>query len=261
MIFKKRSKRNQRRLSATQQIQRWIKPIALLILISVIIWGVYQYNPSKLLNVKTNWIIDNPNLVTQKTLEQTIKPLVNKLHTLDLNAIKHKLEQHPWVLKAQVKRLFLGVIGINITTHQVASFWQNINCKQNRPNNCKGYISKQGQLITPKNLFYHQKNNNDKQLIKLKSTYNLAKSNLLLSDYQAYQQILNKMKISTFVRSNIDTLTIKPNITVVLGYSQQQQRLQRFIKIYAQLRKKIPLRKLNKATYDMRYPKGFALKY
>jgi cell division protein FtsQ len=261
MIFKKRTKRNQRRLSATQQIQRWIKPIILLTLISAIIWGVYQYNPSKLLNVKTNWTIDNTNLVTQKTLEQKIKPLVNKLHQLDLSAIKHKLEQHPWVMKAQVKRLFLDVIGINITTHQVASYWQNINCKQNQQDNCKGYISKQGKLITPKNLFYHQQNDNSKQLIELQSAYSLAKSKLLLTDYQAYQQILNKMKISTFVRSNIDTLTIKPNITVVLGYSQQQQRLQKFTKIYAKLRKKIPLRKLNKATYDMRYPKGFTLKY
>ena len=109
-------------------------------------------------------------------------------------------------------------------------------------------------------MFYHQQEESS-DAIELHSTYDLTKNDSLLNEYQAYQQILTKMKIKKFVKSNIDSLSIKPNITVILGYNQQQQRLENFIKIYAKLRKKVPLKKLNKATYDMRYSKGFTLKY
>ena len=259
MRFKKR---NRRRLSATQQLKRWVKPVFLLSLIAAITWGVYQYNPSKLLKVEVNWAIDNTNLVTQIALEKQIAPLVNELHQLDLHDIKHELEQHPWVMEAQVKRSFLDTINIVVTTHEAATRWRNINCQQEQQDiNCQGYITIQGRLITPENLFYHQQDGHSTQLNELQSTHDLEKSELLLVDYQAYQQLLGSMKINTFVRSNIDTLHINPNITIVLGYNQQLQRLQKFIKIYAKLRKKIPLEKLKKATYDMRYVKGFTLKY
>jgi cell division protein FtsQ len=259
MKFKKR---NKRKLSAIQHIKRWFMPVFLPSLLALISWNIYHYNPGELLKVDANWTIDNAKLVTQETLEKQIEPLVDELYQLDLHEIKSELERHPWVLSAQVKRLFWDAISIKITTHKVATLWENLDCHNNQQdNNCQGYVTTQGRLITPKNLFYHQQSNNTPHLITLKSSYNLEKSEPLLNDYYSYQKILNDMKLNTFVRSNIDSLRIAPNITVVLGYSKQTQRLQKFIKIYEKLRKKIPLKRLKKSTYDMRYPKGFTLKY
>jgi cell division protein FtsQ len=45
---------------------------------------------------------------------------------------------------------------------------------------------------------------------------------------------------------------------VILGYQQQEQRLERFIKAYSKLK---PSKKINQITFDMRYPKGFTLSY
>lgn len=253
---------NKRKLSTAQQIKRWFKPFSLLLALSIIGWNVYHYNPSELLKVSVNWTIDNTLLVDQKTLEEQIKPMVNKLHQLDLRNIKNELESHSWVKKVQVKRLFWDTIDINISTHKVATHWQNIACEKNQSNNnCQGYITTQGILITPSNLFYHQQNQTGSSAVELHSAYKPNESNLLFNDYLTYQQTLNKMKIRKFIRSNIDSLIINPNISVILGYNQQQQRLNNFIKIYAKLRKKISLNKLNKASYDMRYSKGFTLKY
>ena len=255
-------KRNRRKLSAQQQLKRWLKPSLLLVVFSLLGWNIYHYNPEELLKVDINWNIDNTNLVNQEALKKQIAPLVSESYQLDLQDIKRELEYHPWVLEAKLKRLFWDTINININTHKIAAYWQNINCEQDlKQSNCRGYITTQGDLITPKNLLYHQEDKKLENLIELKSTYNLEKSTTLLDDYHAYQYILDDMKINKFIRSNIDSLKIKPNITVILGYSQQQQRLKNFIKIYQKLRQKIPLKKLNKATYDMRYSKGFTLKY
>ena len=53
-------------------------------------------------------------------------------------------------------------------------------------------------------------------------------------------------------------LTFKPNIKVILGYQQQEQRLGRFLKAYAKLK---PSKKTKQVVFDMRYPKGFAMSY
>jgi cell division protein FtsQ len=65
------------------------------------------------------------------------------------------------------------------------------------------------------------------------------------------------MLIKSFSKTHIDRLVFKPNIKVNLGYQQKNQRLARFLKAYKKLRKKVARKRLDKATYDMRYPKGF----
>jgi cell division protein FtsQ len=67
------------------------------------------------------------------------------------------------------------------------------------------------------------------------------------------------MVIKTFSKTNIDQLTLEPNVTVILGYQKQKDRLDRFLKAYSKLKKKT--KKVKRATFDMRYPKGFALSY
>ncbi|WP_428086294.1 cell division protein FtsQ/DivIB [Candidatus Thioglobus sp.] len=257
-----KAKINKRNISVFRRIKLWIKPLLLLSTILIIGWNTYHYSPSESPKADVNWTIDNTYLVKQVALEAKIEALVNKAYQLDLHEIKEELEQHPWVLEAQVRRLFWDSININIITHKVATRWENVDCQQDLlQKNCQGYITTQGILITPNHLFYHQPGENSIDLVELKSVYDLEKSAQLLDDYQRYQQILKTLKISTFIRSNIDKLSIAPDITVHLGYNQQLQRLQRLVKIVAKLKKKIPLKKLNKATYDMRYPKGFTLKY
>ncbi|MBT4001362.1 MAG: FtsQ-type POTRA domain-containing protein [Candidatus Thioglobus sp.] len=254
--------RNQHRLPLLQQIKRWFKPLIFGLIITAIGWGETQYNPSELLKISINWEIDRPQLVNQKTLEQQIKPLINQSYQLDLHKVKYELEQHPWVQEAQVRRLFWDAIHIDVTTHKVAAHWENIDCKQPfEQEDCQGYITTQGNLIMPENLFYQIDGQTPSDLVLLKSGEHPKQYDSLLKDYRVYQKILSELTILSLTRSNIDRLTIKPNIAVVLGYNKQQQRLQDFIKIYKKLRQKIPLKKLNKATYDMRYPKGFTLKY
>ncbi|MCH9646436.1 MAG: FtsQ-type POTRA domain-containing protein [Proteobacteria bacterium] len=254
--------KNRHKRSFSQHFKLWLKPLLVFFLIASIGWSLVYYNPSELLKTRVSWEIDRSDLVNKTTLEAQIKPLIQGAYQLDLHQIKQRLEQHPWVQNAQVKRLFWDAINIHITTHKIAAHWEDIACNQSATlKKCQGYVTTQGVLITPDHLFFKPNSQTSEPLVLLKSNNNPEKSSTLLKDYQAYQAILADMKIHSLVRSNIDHLIIKPNMTVVLGYNNQQQRLKNFVKIYQKLRRKISLKRLHKATYNMRYPKGFTLKY
>jgi len=78
-------------------------------------------------------------------------------------------------------------------------------------------------------------------------------------DFINYRSILGQLTINQFERSHIDQLTLEPNLKVILGYQQQSERLQVFLKAYEQLKGSSKIRK--RGIFDMRYPKGFALSY
>ncbi len=254
--------KNRHKRSFSQHFKLWIKPFLIFLLMAIVGWSLVYYNPSEHLKTQVSWEIDRSDLVNKATLELQIKPLVQEAYKLDLHQIKQQLEQHPWVQQAQVKRLFWDAIEIHITTHKIAAHWENIACdKSTKLKKCQGYVTNQGILITPENLFFQPNSQTNESLVLFKSNNNPEQGVALLKDYKIYQEILGDMKILSLVRSNIDQLIIKPNMTVVLGYKNQQQRLKNFVKIYQQLRRKISLKKLHKTTYDMRYPKGFTLKH
>ena len=55
-------------------------------------------------------------------------------------------------------------------------------------------------------------------------------------DFINYQSILSPLIINQFERSHIDQLILEPNLKVILGYQQQGERLQVFLKAYDQLK-------------------------
>ncbi len=132
--------------------------------------------------------------------------------------------------------------------------WQNKDCPNDAKTQiCQGYISTKGELFTSNKIIKSDAiiatSTNDKDIVKT-----------LFNDDQTYRAIIKPMVITSIFKTNIDTLFIKPNIKVVLGYQKQQKRLKIFVKVYKKLRQSIARAKLNRATFDMRYAKGFSLK-
>ncbi len=246
---------NRKRLGYKDKLKSslpWLKALLIISVILTAAWNVYKFNTDELLKVEINWEIDDGFPGSTTSLKEAVIPFTKKAHQLDLHEIKYALELFPWVKTATVKRLFWDAIHIKITQQKVALRWKNQSCKkQDKKTLCRGYVSTNGEVFTPEKLI-----ESNKPLV----ISSVEKTNSLLKDYQSYQQIIKQMTIKTLLRSDIDTLIIEPNITVILGYSNQHERLEKFQKVYKQLRKKIGKAKLNKATYDMRYPKGFVFK-
>jgi cell division septal protein FtsQ len=220
-----------------------------IVILLLLTWGVYQFDQSDLLKVKINWKID-PNLSeSQAVLNQHIQSLISNKYTIDLNKIKRVLSQNSQVESVQVRRVFWNEISIKINAKHIALRWKNARCDGNKP--CFGYISSQGKLFIPKKKIISN------QIIA--TTFSDEKTvKHAFESYALYQQILGKNTVKSLSSTHIDTLTLKPNITVVLGRQLQKTRLLKFKRIYQALKKQG--KDLKDGVFDMRYNKGFSFK-
>ena len=200
---------------------------------------IYVIDSSDLLEPKISWEVDGSLTTETAQYDRLIKPLLNNKYLIDLSQLKAKVEQHPWVAKAEVSRLLWNNIRIAVGKHEIAMRW-----------GAEGYISTQGALFKP-NLSI-----DSGAPIAIVSEDQIEQ---FYVDFVNYQSILGPLIIKQFERSLIDELTLETNVKVILGYQQQSERLKVFIKAYDQLKGSSKIRK--RGIFDMRYPKGFALSY
>ena len=173
---------------------------------------IYVIDASELFEPKISWEVDGSFTTDTAQYDRLIKPLLKNKYLIDLSQLKETVEQHPWVSKAEVSRLFWNKIRIAVEKHNIAMRWGS-----------EGYISNQGVLFKPN--------------LSIDSDAPLAivsedRIEQFYVDFMNFQSILGQLIIKKFERSHIDELTLEPNVQVILGYQQQSERLQVFIKAY-----------------------------
>ena len=200
---------------------------------------IYVIDSSNLFEPKISWEVDGSLTTETAQYVRLIEPLLNNKYLIDLSQLKEKIEQSPWVAKVEVSRLFWNKIRIAVLKHDIAMRWGS-----------EGYISNQGVLFQPNFSI-----DSDAPI----AVVSKDQIEQFYVDYINYQSILDPLSINKFERSHIDQLILEPNVKVILGYQQQGERLQVFIKAYDKLKGSSKIRK--RGIFDMRYPKGFALSY
>ena len=215
------------------------RKLTYLLLVLSLIFVIYLIDRSNLLDPKISWEINNQLVASSNRYESLTNPLIKNKYLVNLNHIKEKVKESPWVSNAEVQRIFWNQIKVSIQEHDIAMRW-----------GLAGYISSKGVLFKP-NL-----------TISSDAPIGLfSESNVLDSyfDFRQYQAILDPVKISIFKRTSIDELTLENNIKIILGHQKQNERLKIFIKSFEQLKKYEKIR--TRGIFDMRYPNGFALSY
>ncbi len=200
---------------------------------------IYVIDSSDLFEPKISWEVNGSLTTETSQYDRLIEPLLNNKYLIDLSQLKEKVELHPWISGAEVRRLFWNKIRIAVVRHEIAMRWGS-----------EGYISTQGVLFKP-NLSI-----DSGAPIAIVSEDQIGQ---FYVDFLNYQSILGPLIIKQFERSLIDELTLEPNVKVILGYQQQSERLKVFMKAYDQLKGSSKIRE--RGIFDMRYPKGFALSY
>ncbi len=223
-------------LSVLKSIAR--KLIYLFLALSFVL-VLYAIDRSKLLDPNISWEIDGKLITESKRYDDVIEPLINNKYLLNLDHIKSKLKNSPWVDDVETQRIFWNRIKVSIREHDIAMRWGS-----------EGYISSKGILFKP-NLTI-----NSDTPIGLFSEFNAKDSYF---DFIKYQSILEPVKITIFKRTSIDELTLENNIKVILGHQKQNERLELFVKSFDKLKKFEKIK--TRGIFDMRYPNGFALSY
>ncbi|SMN10892.1 hypothetical protein SPBRAN_1067 [uncultured Candidatus Thioglobus sp.] len=232
----------------------FIKWLFGLLILTGLAWGFYQTNMISFFKADIEWEIDKNLPIEQSELKKSVESLTKYQHQLDKDEISQQLKKQSWVEEVNINQAFFGTTKINVVARKVAMRWENTTCKTDDKTTCSGYISTHGELFIPKKILEL-----DVPLARSKPDKETIYT--LYQDYQYYQRQAEKMPIKVFSKTHIDQLVFKPNIKVNLGYRQKKQRLMRFLKAYKKLRQKVAHKKLDDATFDMRYPKGFSLKY
>ncbi len=220
-------------------LKSFARKLIYLLLALSITFVIYLVDRSKLLEPNISWEIDGKLITESKRYDDLIEPLIQNKYLLNLNHIKVKLGESPWVADVEAERILWNLLKVSIREHDIAMRWKS-----------DGYISSNGILFKP-NLTI-----NSSAPIGIFSEENAKNSYF---DFRRYQSILEPVKISVFKRTSIDELTLENNIKVILGHQNQNERLELFVQSFDKLKKYEKIR--TRGIFDMRYPNGFALSY
>ncbi len=158
----------------------------------------------------------------------------------DVNELKLKLEKHPWVKEASIKRLWPESLGLKLTEYNVIARW-----------NESELLSQGGGVFQPRDL------SNLKSLPQLFGPVNSESK--VMEQYHVFNQILFSadLKLTSLkltARGSWD-LVVNDSMKIKIGRSELVERLQRFKDFYE--RQTIADDIVN---VDLRYGNGIAIK-
>ena len=115
-----------------------LKKLTYLFILLLFAGLIYVIDSSDLFEPKISWEVDGSLTTETAQYELLIKPLLNNKYLIDLSQLKKKVEQYPWVAKADVIRVFWNKIRIAVVKHDIAIRWGS-----------EGYLSNQSVLFQP----------------------------------------------------------------------------------------------------------------
>ena len=90
------------------------RKLTYLLLVLSLIFVIYLIDRSNLLDPKISWEINNQLVASSNRYESLINPLINNKYLVNLNHIKEKVKESPWVSNAKVQRIFWNQIKVSI---------------------------------------------------------------------------------------------------------------------------------------------------
>ncbi|WP_026971545.1 cell division protein FtsQ/DivIB [Aliagarivorans marinus] len=178
--------------------------------------------------------------VLDQELQQALAelPEAGNFFTLDVNEVKDKLEQLPWVKQVTVRKSWPDKLRVGLQQQQVAARW-----------NKAALLNRQGEIFDAPHERIQQ------PLALLSGPDDQAPQ--VLQVYQELQQLLDSRQLSLAAVSLSDrhawSLKLTDGMTLELGQDDRVNRLKRFLALYPQLDSAAI------AYIDLRYDTGFAV--
>lgn len=242
---------------------RWkIAAIGLLMLVGACVWLSHVAQDPRRFPVSHVDVLGTLDYADRNVLMASVQEHTDKgFYGLDIEQLRARVEQFEWVGLARVSRVWPATITVEVVEHEPAARWNN-----------DSLISKKMKVFNPPQLRvdspdYRQWQRVFAPLPQLSG--NAGRQSELLDDYRLYEQQLSELGLRLSVLEEDDrrsqTLVINSDInsevTVRLGYEQQELRMQRFLDIYPRLAVQHADTDWAESSpgFDMRYSNGFSL--
>ncbi len=244
---------------------RWLKIIvSLLVVGSLLAWSYIKINDPQTLPITKVRALGDFSFVTEemlhKALSQGVKEKgssnknknINKtaidiledkgFFSIDVDAIKQRVETMPWVKRASVQRVWPDTLIIEVVEHKAVAYWGG-----------KGLVSELG------GIFYPDKQTYPKGLPTFIAAEGLVENCLRYFNdaSEMFAAIGLKVLKVKFSPRRALMLTLNNGVQLNLGRQNKLYRLQRFAQVYSTLRGRMSLIE----RIDMRYTNGFSVKW
>jgi len=161
---------------------------------------------------------------------------------IDVLGVKRSLESHPWVARAEVKRVWPDTLALNLVEETAIARWGE-----------KSLLNQHGQVFTPAAL-------DETSLLPLLSGSEGSEVRMM-EQFQAMNQILfpTGLRIEQLILSERNSweLVVTGEMRIVAGREEVRERLKRFAAIYD---KRIGNDIADIEKVDLRYKNGFTVK-
>lgn len=219
--------------------------ISIIILLIVGLWALWmKLQKPNVFPIATVKVVSSYNHVTHATLKDTAMPYVyTGFFALDATELRKHLTKLPWVADATVSRVWPDTVIMRVIEHRPAAQWQN-----------EGIVNTQGEVIYPDITRLHLNipifvgpPGQAKHMLLVHNTFSkmldvlgLHITELYLTERHSWWLILNN------------------GVTVKLGRSNIDERVDRFIKSYPHI---FDVKGTGVESVDLRYPNGLAVKW
>jgi len=237
---------------------RWtISILGLLLLIGVGVGILKLVQDTERFPVSNVDILGTVDYVDRDKLKDAVGQYIEKgFYGLDIDDVRESVEQLPWIARARVRRVWPGRLEVHVEEHEPGARWNDDQLLSKR---LELFAPPQLQLNNPR---YHQWREVFENLPQIRGID--GRHSELLDAYRSYEGSLAEFGLTL---SELDedergsrTLVLSNNVTVRLGYEEQDLRMQRFVDVYERMKAKIERQAdVSAATFDMRYSNGFAL--
>jgi cell division protein FtsQ len=217
------------------------KALGFIVFIYLLTLAFNQFKTANYFAIKEVQVVGVHNS-DQQAIQNLLMPLVNKsFFIIDVDLIKERLLQFPWVSTASVKRVWPGQVSIQITEKIPTARW-----------NEQSLLSSAGEVFTP-----------------AAATFPMGLPQFVAPDgeqihmLQYYAQLTRllkplNLKITRFALSGAQSwdLTFDNGVKLNVGYKDILTRISHFVKVYP----KIVGERVNQVDYiDLRYSNGLAV--
>ncbi len=163
--------------------------------------------------------------------------------SVDIGAVKRRVEQLPWVAQASVRRIWPDTLGIEVVEQKALARWVN-----------GGLVNEVGQNFRPVAESYPSNlplfSGPQNMLAAMGGQYRRNSALLVTAGLGVTELAMNSRRALTLQLNN--------GIELVLGRKQTQARLQRFITVY---RKLLATRTAEIVRVDLRYSNGMSVQW
>ncbi len=182
--------------------------------------------------------------MNESMLHRAVADMENQgFFSVDIGAVKQRVEQLPWVAQVSVRRIWPDTLGLEVVEQKALARWAS-----------GGLVNDSGQSFSPAADSYPS------NLPLFRGPRNMLA--MMGEQYQRNSALLVTagLSITELAINSRRALTLQLNngIELVLGRKQTQARLQRFIAVYEKL---LATRTAEIARVDLRYSNGMSVQW